>query len=232
MGLTPAQLTGRDESHIEWHGATGLAPECWRAFEALQARAAEAGFDLQVASGYRSFDRQRMIWNAKAAGERTVYDDDNCPVPMNELDDMGKVCAILRFSALPGASRHHWGTDLDVFDAAAVPADYQLQLSPQEVAEDGIFGPLHAWLDERIAAGDAEGFYRPYDVDRGGVAVERWHLSYAPLASRCEPLLSDRDLAEAISAAGLVLADPVLAALPELFRRFVLAVSSPPVARL
>lgn len=62
--------------------------------------------------------------------------------------------------------------------------------------------------------------------------MERWHLSYAPLASRCEPLLSDQCLAEAISSCGLVLADPVLAALPELFRRFVLAVSSPPAARL
>lgn len=141
MQLTPEQLTGRDESHIEWHDKIGLIPECWRAFEALQARAAEAGFDLQAASGYRSFDRQLMIWNAKAGGERVVHDDDNCPIHMHDLDDVDKVCAILRFSALPGASRHHWGTDLDVFDAAAMPEDYRLQLSPQEVAEDGMFGP-------------------------------------------------------------------------------------------
>ena len=33
--------------------------------------------------------------------------------------------AILLWSALPGASRHHWGTDFDVFDRAAVPPDYR-----------------------------------------------------------------------------------------------------------
>lgn len=232
MQLTPEQLTGRDESHIEWHDKIGLIPECWRAFEALQARAAEAGFDLQAASGYRSFDRQLMIWNAKAGGERVVHDDDNCPIHMHDLDDVDKVCAILRFSALPGASRHHWGTDLDVFDAAAMPEDYELQLSPEEVAEDGMFGPLHAWLDEIIDAGDAEGFYRPYDIDRGGVAVERWHLSYAPIARRCESLLSDRLLADAISSCELVLADSVLAELPDLFPRYCCPESTSPDASL
>ncbi len=32
-----------------------------------------------------------------------------------------RVAAILVWSALPGASRHHWGTDCDVIDAAALP---------------------------------------------------------------------------------------------------------------
>lgn len=220
MRLTPEQLTGRDDSHLEWRDRVGLVPECWRALDALQARALEAGFDLQVASGYRSFDRQLMIWNAKAAGERAVHDDKDRPVPMQDLDAGDKVRAILRFSALPGCSRHHWGTDVDVYDAAAMPPDYQLQLSPGEVSEDGMFGPLHAWLDELIADGDAEGFYRPYDIDRGGVAVERWHLSYAPIADRCESLMSAELLAEAISSCKLVLADSVLAELPELYERY------------
>ena len=38
----------------------------------------------------------------------------------------------MRWSAIPGSSRHHWGTDLDVYDAAAVTPDYQVQLTPQE----------------------------------------------------------------------------------------------------
>ena len=105
---------------------------------------------------------------------------------MASLSAEQQLHAILRFSAIPGTSRHHWGTDLDVFDAAALPQDYQLQLSPQEVAPGGMFDPLHCWLDQRMAAGEVHGFFRPYGQDRGGVAPERWHLSYAPMAAGCE----------------------------------------------
>ncbi|MFV0278041.1 MAG: M15 family metallopeptidase, partial [Parahaliea sp.] len=85
----------------------------------------------------------------------------------------------------PGTSRHHWGTDLDVFDAAAVSRDYALQLTPAEAAPGGPFHALHGWLDTRMAAGASHGFYRPYDRERGGVAPERWHRSYAPLSLDC-----------------------------------------------
>jgi hypothetical protein len=102
---------------------------------------------------------------------------------MSSLSAQDKLHAILRFSAIPGTSRHHWGTDLDIYDAAAMSPDYQLQLSPQEVAAGGLFDPLHCWLDERMAAGESRGFYRPYASDCGGVAPERWHLSYAPLSA-------------------------------------------------
>lgn len=232
MTLNPLQLTGRDESHLAWEDGVGLVPECHAAFNALRARAAAAGFDLRVASGFRSFERQLAIWNAKAAGERAVHDDANRPVDILALGETERIHAILRYSALPGASRHHWGTDLDIFDAAAMPAGYALQLTPEEVAAGGMFGPLHAWLDERIAAGEAEEFFRPYDVDRGGVAVERWHLSYAPVAAGCEALLTEAVLAEALGGCELVLGARVLAELPTLFRRYVCAASPPADARL
>ncbi len=227
MMLTPEQLTGRDDSHIEWRDGVGLQADCWQAFDALRGRAAAAGFDLRVASGFRSFGRQRDIWNRKARGERPVHDDTGAPLALSTLDDAGKLAAILRFSALPGTSRHHWGTDMDVFDAAAIPEGYRLQLTPEEVADSGMFGPLHLWLDEQLAAGTAEGFYRPYDEDRGGVAVERWHLSYAPAAQQCERLLDTELLASALRGSGLVLCDAVLDSLPELVQRYVLVPSSP-----
>lgn len=232
MKLSAEQLTGRDESHIAWDDGVGLLPACHAAIALLRARAAEAGFDLQVASGFRSFERQLGIWNAKAAGERAVHDDANQPVDILALGETERIHAILRYSALPGSSRHHWGTDLDVFDAAAMPGGYQLQLTPEEVADDGMFGPFHAWLDSRIAAGEAEGFYRPYDVDRGGVAVERWHLSYAPVAAGCEARLTEAVLADALDGCGLLLGNRVLAELPALFRRYVCAVSPAPDASL
>ena len=228
--LSAAQLTGRDENHLEFRDGRGLTPECWQAFDALQADARAAGFDLQVASAFRSFERQRLIFNGKATGELEVHDDAGARIDMSTLSAQQQLHAILRFSALPGASRHHWGTDLDVFDAAACLAGYRVQLTPEEVAPEGIFGPLHAWLDERMAAGRAHGFFRPYDQDRGGVAVERWHLSFAPQSGACERLFSEQVLAEALDACDLALADEVRAALPDLYQRYVRAISPTPGA--
>jgi len=184
--LTPEQLTGKDESHlVELPCGHRLQEEAAQAWAALQVDAREAGFDLVIASSFRSFSRQLAIWNGKVSGQRPVFDDRGCRVTMAELQPEQQLHAILRFSAIPGTSRHHWGTDLDIYDAAALPADYVLQLSPAEVAPGGLFDPLHNWLDGRIAAGQSHGFFRPYGEDRGGVAPERWHLSYAPLALGC-----------------------------------------------
>ncbi len=184
--LTPRQLTGLDDTHLvtlpDGHRLQGLVA---RAFAALHSDARQAGFELAIASSFRPFSRQLAIWNGKASGLRPVHDDQDRAVAMDQLSPAQQLHAILRFSALPGTSRHHWGTDLDVFDAAAVAPDYHVQLSAQEVAVGGVFDPLHCWLDARMAAGESHGFYRPYDKDRGGVAPERWHLSYAPLSIAC-----------------------------------------------
>lgn len=184
--LNPRQLTGLDDNHLvtlpDGHRLQGDVARAWAA---LKSEARRAGFELAIASSYRSFSRQLAIWNAKAGGTRPVYDDQDRAVPMEKLASAEQLRAILRFSALPGASRHHWGTDLDVYDAGAVSPEYQVQLSAQEVAVGGLFDPLHRWLDARMAAGESHGFYRPYGIDRGGVAPERWHLSYAPLSLAC-----------------------------------------------
>lgn len=222
MALMVAQLTGRDDSHITYaDGGVGLTDETWRAFTTLRKAGVEQGFDLRIASGFRSFARQLAIWNGKASGIRPVHDDLGEPVAILDLPDTEKIHAILRYSALPGASRHHWGSDLDVFDAAAMPADYRLQLVPGEVTEAGIFGPLHAWLDAQIEEGLAAQFYRPYASDRGGVAVERWHLSYRPLACDCMPLLTPAVVEAELANAGFALADVLREQLPELFQRYI-----------
>ncbi len=221
MQLSPQQLTGRIDSHVEYRGeGLALQAACWEAFEQLQRAAAVAGHDLRIASGFRSFERQLTIWNGKARGERSVHDDAGDDIDMQRLNNAGRLHAILRFSALPGASRHHWGTDLDVFDAAAVAEDYQLQLTPAEVAADGVFAGLHAWLDQRIGAGQAFGFERPYAADRGGVAPERWHLSYMPLARGYEAELTVDMLGAALRHSGIELLSTVLEQLPGIHSRY------------
>jgi len=224
-----------DSSLVDCFGGHRLLPAAAEAFEDLRRRAADRGFDLRVASSHRSFERQRQIWNGKLEGRRPVFDDRDRPVPMASLDLAGRMARVLRFSAMPGASRHHWGTDLDVYDAAAMPAGYRLRLDQGEVADEGLFGPLHRWLDARIAAGESCGFYRPYDRDRGGVAPERWHLSFAPLALRVEKSVESETLVtawrecEALGAEGPVAGlDALEAAAAALTERYVLRVAQAP----
>jgi LAS superfamily LD-carboxypeptidase LdcB len=223
-------LTGQTENHLcsaadaERIGArvhlAVVAP-----FERLRADAEAAGFDLRILSGFRSFERQRSIWNRKARGELAVLDSNAVPLEIDRLTPSELVFAILRWSALPGASRHHWGTDIDVYDERARPDGYEIDLVPEEVEEGGMFAPLHGWLDERIADGTAYGFFRPYDRDRGGVAPERWHLSHEPTAEACEEALTLDTLRAAITGAGLELEATILERLDDIYDRFVININ-------
>lgn len=220
----PAQLTGVDESHlVTLPGGHRLQAPVGEAFAALRRDAAAAGFDLAIASSFRSFERQLAIWNGKACGERPVYDDNDQPVALADLSLRETLHAILRYSAIPGTSRHHWGTDLDVYDAAAVSADYRVQLSAAEVSAGGPFDALHCWLDRRMADGASHGFYRPYREDLGGVAPERWHLSYAPLSRHWERAVNAEMLVACWDGnrVALQLRQEVEKILPDLLRRYV-----------
>lgn len=215
-------LTGCDSDVMVATLGAPVHPCIVTPFRTLQFRAAEQGFDLQIISGFRSFERQLAIWNAKAQGQRPLLDSSGIELDFSALSERQVLAAILRWSALPGASRHHWGCDIDVYDAAAVASGYQVQLTPEEVADDGVFGPLHKWLDEQLAAGECEGFFRPYSVDRGGVAPERWHLSYAPLSAQCQLTLSIDVLAAKLRQVdNLQLKARLLDTLPEIFERYI-----------
>lgn len=150
-------------------------------WQQLQTMAAKQGFDLQLVSAYRGFDRQKSIWQSKASGKRHLLDDDGQLLNFASLSERERLYAIMRWSAIPGLSRHHWGTDIDVFDAN-VMSIAEVQLTPEEVGNGGVFSPLHQWLDSVIESNHSLGFYRPYHLDVGGVAPERWHLSYLPVA--------------------------------------------------
>ena len=230
--LDATLLTGRSEGHPCLAAAREVvgAPVHFQVVEPflhLRAEAARAGFELEILSGFRSFERQLSIWNRKATGELPVLDTDANPVAIDSLSDRELVFSILRWSALPGASRHHWGTDLDVFDAAAKPDGYDIELVPKEVNPSGIFGPLHDWLDRRIEASSAFGFFRPYDRDRNGVAPERWHLSCGPVAAPFEQHLSVDVLKGAIQDADIEQKEVILEHLDEIYVRFVMNIGRP-----
>lgn len=216
-------LTGRTREHLaSWRDEAGecqLHRAVVEPLRALRAAAADAGICLCVASGFRSFERQLRIWNAKARGERPVLDAVGRPCAWERLDDRQRVYAILRWSALPGASRHHWGTDFDVWDPLAAGPGYRLRLEPDEYRPDGPFGRLAAWLDRHLDADT--GFARPYSGEGGGVAEEPWHLSYLPLARHYEQELGVELLRGLLEAVELELKAVVLAELEEIHARFV-----------
>ena len=216
-------LTGSTERHLRRLNPAQpimIHAQVVEPFVALQAQAAKQGFDLQICSGFRSFERQLHIWNGKLSGLRPVVDKAGNPIVLEALSPWDQIQAVLRWSALPGASRHHWGTDFDVYDAAAMPEGYQIQLTPEEVEGAGIFAPMHDWLDSSID-GDSLGFYRPYGTDKGGVAPERWHLSYAPIADIYAREHSADVIAERLVGSELLLLDVVLENLDEIVQRFV-----------
>lgn len=184
----------------------------------LRALAGEQGFDLRLCSSFRSFDRQLAIWNNKASGLRPVLDDSGAALDTSQLSEWQLVEAILRWSALPGASRHHWGTDFDIYDAAAIDENYRIQLTPEEVEGEGVFAPLHNWLDGVI---DSTGFYRPYAQDSGGIAPERWHISYRPVADQFAAGLTWELLAELLSNTDILLKNNLLDNLDKIYPRYI-----------
>ena len=106
-------------------------------------RAAQAeGIDLAPTSSFRDFARQLAIWNGKFSGERPMQGAGGAQLDAATLTPRERIDAILLWSALPGASRHHWGTDLDLVDRNASEAGYQIKLTPEEFAPGGPFAKL------------------------------------------------------------------------------------------
>ncbi len=211
-------LNGLARPALQQLGHHLLQPAAAAAFLQMQQAAAHDGISLTIASSYRDFTTQARIWRAKLAGERPVYDNMEQLVDIQQFSERDKLYTILHFSALPGTSRHHWGTDLDVFDSAAISEDYKLQLTPAEYAATGPFYRAERWL--HLHAKNF-GFFRPYRQYNGGVAAEPWHLSYAPLAKNYLQQLTEQQVLNACQSAQLVAFSLLKAEISEIMQRFV-----------
>jgi LAS superfamily LD-carboxypeptidase LdcB len=224
--MTPAQLTGKSIDHI----VAIAAPACEIHVGVRQplldmvAAAKAAGIDLVPASGFRSFERQLTIWNAKFSGQRPIYDTAGNVLDALSLSPRERVAAILLFSAVPGASRHHWGTDLDLIDRRAIPPGYRVQLVAAEFEPGGPFAKLARWLDREAAR---FGFFRPYRGVLSHVAPEPWHWSYAPLAEPARVLLTPELLREAVENAPILGKECLLGRISDLHSRFVSVIDPP-----
>ncbi|AJR09639.1 D-alanyl-D-alanine carboxypeptidase family protein [Photobacterium gaetbulicola] len=219
---TAGQLTGQETSHLVSLHPDGGHPFVHRqmlaAFEALKEAANKAGFDLQVASAFRPFERQLLIWNNKYTGKRPLLDSNSQPLDPSALTELDKVHAIMRWSALPGASRHHWGTDIDVYAANCLPKGEQLHLEPWEYQPGGHQAAFSQWLSGNMAH---FGFYLPYAEDRHGVACEPWHISYFPVSKYLLSQLTPDLLKRTLSQSELAGKSHILENLDSLYSRYI-----------
>jgi len=219
--MNALELTGRARSHVvdvpDLHCT--LHRDVVAALRALSYAAwSEARIELAAVSAFRDFDRQCAIWNAKWRGERPLLDRAGRELDPATLHPDARIDAILAWSALPGASRHHWGTEIDVIDRAAVPAGYRPQLVPQGYAPGGVFRALDEWL---TASMDRFGFYRPYTRDLGGVQPEPWHLSFGAMARPAAAALTVDVMTEAIAGADVEGKARVIERMEEIRERYV-----------
>jgi LAS superfamily LD-carboxypeptidase LdcB len=224
--LSAEQLTGRVRNHVLDSTQCGcsLHPDAAAAFLRLRVAAAQGDIDLVAVSAFRSFQQQLTIWNDKFHGRRPLLDASGQALEPGAMSEEQLVRAILLWSALPGASRHHWGTEIDLIDRAALPAGQRPQLIPLEYSPGGVFEKLGAWLPQHA---QDYGFFLPYDRDRGGVRPEPWHLSFAPISSTALAALTVEVLTAALSDVELAGAATVRRLLPDIHARYVCSVAQP-----
>lgn len=225
MSMSAEQLTGKVSTHLEdtFVGQKSflIHPQVAQDLLALKDAATQAGFNLCLASGFRDFERQMLIWNRKMAGEATILDSQSQPMDVATLSEREKVLAILRWSALPGASRHHWGTDFDIYDRDSLPQGVSLQLEPWEYLT-GHQQPFYAWSKHHLAD---FGFFFPYQEDRGGVACEPWHISHRATAQSCLAQLTLEVLQQQIQTSALIGKEVVLDNLESIYNQFITNIS-------
>ncbi|HAZ46147.1 MAG TPA: D-alanyl-D-alanine carboxypeptidase [Cyanobacteria bacterium UBA11371] len=222
--MNALELTGRSRTHIIQieNPIFAVHPEVVEPFFAMVQAAEKAGILMAPFSSFRDFKTQLRIWNKKFSGEKPLYDLHGFPRNYSVLSESEIIDAILNWSALPGASRHHWGTEIDVIDLGTIPQDYQVQLLPQEVEPGGVFYQLHCWLNENM---ERFGFFRPYREYRGGMYPEPWHLSYAAVSIPALESLSLELLESTIQASNIKGKELVLERLPEIYQHHVLNIT-------
>ncbi|MEM7106497.1 MAG: M15 family metallopeptidase [Bacteroidota bacterium] len=146
-----------------------LRKEVYESYKKMHAAALKEGIRLTIISDTRAFNRQKQIWEGKWNGSRLVGGKDlSKTIP----DPKERALKILEFSSMPGTSRHHWGTDLDINNLE------------NSYFESGRGKQEYDWLVVNAAS---YGFCQPYTEKevsgRTGYEEEKWHWSYTPTST-------------------------------------------------
>ena len=153
------------EVPIKFASRTGmlLRTEVLNAFHGLQQAASDEDIELIILSGTRTFSHQKSIWERK--WERPRY---------MGWSDLEKTLDILTYSSMPGTSRHHWGTDID------------LNSFENDYFESGEGLIVYEFLNR---CAKEFGFQQVYtsketpNSTRSGYEEEKWHWSFTPIST-------------------------------------------------
>ena len=150
-------------------GGLYLRTDAYEAFKKMYAAAQADGINLVIRSATRNFASQKGIWEAKWTGARKIEGGQDATVAFP--DPVVRAKTILKFSSMPGSSRHHWGTDID------------LNNFTNEWFESGEGKEIYDWLTTHAAE---YGYCQPYTAKGparpNGYNEERWHWSYMPVS--------------------------------------------------
>ncbi|MEO7175527.1 MAG: M15 family metallopeptidase [Saprospiraceae bacterium] len=145
-----------------------LRKETMKAFRAMKAEADKEGLPMIIMSATRNFDAQKLIWENKWTGKTKVGGKSLAISLPNPLERSKK---IMELSAMPGTSRHHWGTDID-FNAL----DNAWFMKPMGKK-------WYEWmLDNASKFGFCQAYTQKGSLRPNGYNEEKWHWSYTPLS--------------------------------------------------
>lgn len=145
-----------------------LRIEAAMAWEKMRTAALPDGIFLEVVSSTRNFNRQKTIWEKKWNGDSLV---DGINLHNTSLTGVEKAQKIMRFSAMPGTSRHHWGTEVDL---NSLEDEYFLEGNGKQI---------YLWLKVNASRFGFEQPYTEKNQQRSiGYEEEKWHWSYTPLS--------------------------------------------------
>jgi LAS superfamily LD-carboxypeptidase LdcB len=161
-----------------------LRKETLDAFLKMHDAAAKDKIDLKIASATRNFNYQKDFWNKIWTGASLLNKEN---LAKSILDNQKRFKKILEYVAVPGTSRHHFGTDIDLNGGNA--SYFNSEVGKKE----------YAWL---VKNAFLFGFCQPYNLkgeDRTtGYNEEKWHWSYFPLAKNFtqeyKNLVKDEDI--------------------------------------
>jgi len=151
-----------------------MQKDTYASFLKMKAEASKENISIELVSAYRSFDKQKQIFENKY---RLFLSEGLTP-----LEAINK---IIEYSTIPGTSRHHWGTDIDIIDANAPRPESVLE--EEHFYGNGPYCKLKEWLNINATS---FGFYEVYtnNPDRKGFKHEPWHFSYASIS---KPMLEE-----------------------------------------
>ena len=138
-----------------------LQKKTYAAFVKMAEAAKSDGIELTIISGTRNFFDQKKVW------------EDYWKKNQKKIKEVESIAnKILLYNSMPGTSRHHWRTEVDI--NSDDPKYYE--------KKDG--KKVYRWLVENA---NKYGFCQVYTdkkrAKRTGYGTEVWHWSYMPLSN-------------------------------------------------